>query len=732
MKKSAPIFKFGLKSRFISWFLLVSLIPLILFSYFSVNVATSYLKQEYLNKLSVSVQEKEEMILFLLEERFYGYSFLSSNQDVVDLFSVMVGSSEEHSPEEKTNAYVDLKTFLTKFGDSYGGSVESGGNLADIMVFDLQGNALIATYGIDEGGNEDEAEWFQEAIKGIYVGDLSFNEAMQQRTQIIAGPIYKDNQVIGVLQVETGIEFFDSVLEDAVGMGNTGEIFLVNKNKEMITNSRFKENSFGTKVVSEGVVAVMDGTEQHEYEYQNYRGKDVLSVVHQFGEDVNFQHDEFENEVNGLGWVIVGEVDKSEALLFVDQFVQRTLIVIGLSSLVIAFLSIFASNSISEYVRKPIKKAVLQLANAAEQLSSSSQQTSAASQQNSSIAQQVAAGAMQQSRQSEEVSQAIQQISSSIQQISASAQEASGVATRSADMAQEAGKSGQQSSQSLSNIKNVMADVSAMVKTTAEKSQAIRKIIESITDVAEQTNLLALNAAIEAARAGEAGRGFAVVSEEVGNLAEDSKKAAQEIAVIITDILAGIEETVTKTDESSKTIEDSSIVIGGTLDKLQNIAAAIQQISSKIQELSAATQQQSAGVQQISKVIDSIASVSQQNSAGAQQLSSSSQQQSAANQQVAAAAQQLLSLSEELQSMAGGLANQKKKIDSVIKTDNSISKKPAVPTPVSKPASPLVEPPKEKPESGLEIIRRRRRELAEAKKQQQATQNSKPAETNLS
>jgi len=58
----------------------------------------------------------------------------------------------------------------------------------------------------------------------------------------------------------------------------------------------------------------------------------------------------------------------------------------------------------------------------------------------------------------------------------------------------------------------------------------ISKVTETIKMIALQTNLLALNATIEATSAGEAGRGFAVVAHEIKELANQSARAAEDIA----------------------------------------------------------------------------------------------------------------------------------------------------------------------------------------------------------
>ncbi len=63
--------------------------------------------------------------------------------------------------------------------------------------------------------------------------------------------------------------------------------------------------------------------------------------------------------------------------------------------------------------------------------------------------------------------------------------------------------------------------------------EQVRRSSQDIEEIAETTNILALNATIEAMRAGDAGRTFAVVASEVKGLANDTRKATEEIAATI-------------------------------------------------------------------------------------------------------------------------------------------------------------------------------------------------------
>ena len=97
-----------------------------------------------------------------------------------------------------------------------------------------------------------------------------------------------------------------------------------------------------------------------------------------------------------------------------------------------------------------------------------------------------------------------------------------------------------------------------------QKAEYINDIIEMITAIANQTNLLALNATIEAARAGSAGRAFSVVATEVKALAQQSAKAADDIAQQLVSV-----QTLSK---------DSADAIGrvtGVIDEMATMAECV-------------------------------------------------------------------------------------------------------------------------------------------------------------
>jgi methyl-accepting chemotaxis protein len=193
----------------------------------------------------------------------------------------------------------------------------------------------------------------------------------------------------------------------------------------------------------------------------------------------------------------------------------------------------------------------------------------------------------QQASSLEETASSMEELASTVKQNAENAKQANQLAAAASGVAVKGG--------------TVVGSVVTTMGAINESARKIEDIISVIDGIAFQTNILALNAAVEAARAGEQGRGFAVVAGEVRNLAQRSASAAKEIKELITD-------SVGKTTEGTKQVEEA----GATM---QEIVASVQRVTDIMGEISAASSEQSTGIDQVNTAITSMDEVTQQNAA---------------------------------------------------------------------------------------------------------------------
>ena len=161
----------------------------------------------------------------------------------------------------------------------------------------------------------------------------------------------------------------------------------------------------------------------------------------------------------------------------------------------------------------------------------------------------------------------------------------------------------------MSKIEENVKDTYAQMRELSKMSDTIQNVVQLISDIASQTNLLALNASIEAARAGEQGKGFAVVAGEVGTLAEESRKATEEITKIIVDIQNCIEGCVALMEEGSQFVKEGISLTAGTKDSFADIIQKISNVSDDIMNLSAVTEEVTSGAGALNSTIDKISSI---------------------------------------------------------------------------------------------------------------------------
>jgi methyl-accepting chemotaxis protein len=193
-------------------------------------------------------------------------------------------------------------------------------------------------------------------------------------------------------------------------------------------------------------------------------------------------------------------------------------------------------------------------------------------------------------------------------------------------------------------------EVAAVIVELNRASGEITEITSVIEGIAEQTTLLALNASIEAARAGIHGTGFEVVAAETGKLAEQSKKAAQMIALVISRMKGKIDQVVSTIQNGMARVEAGRKLTGAAAETFNDIFQLLGEVLSQIDQVAVSAAEMVRKNERVIGAMTSIAAISEESMAGTEQVSGAAQQQSAS-------AEEVLALAENLAAVASGLKN---------------------------------------------------------------------------
>ncbi len=234
----------------------------------------------------------------------------------------------------------------------------------------------------------------------------------------------------------------------------------------------------------------------------------------------------------------------------------------------------------------------------------------------------MAAGAEQMSMNVASISSASEEISVNVGTIAGSADAtARNVATVTRSIAeitrafQEVAKGANNVSQITNQAMSQAAAATATMNTLDRAAGEINKVTEVIKMIALQTNLLALNATIEATSAGEAGKGFAVVAHEIKELANQSARAAEDIAQKIESVQASTRKAVeviqgvtqimhtinTSANSASESLQKQTQVADKIAVNVAEASQGVENIASSIAEVAKGTNDMSKNASEAAK-----------------------------------------------------------------------------------------------------------------------------------
>lgn len=243
---------------------------------------------------------------------------------------------------------------------------------------------------------------------------------------------------------------------------------------------------------------------------------------------------------------------------------------------------------------------------------------------------------------------AVQETASSLEEISAMIKKNSDNANNAKNSSEESLKSVKHGQKAVNNMLDAMSEINQnndafnafMAKNNDELTEMVRVITnisdktKVINDIVFQTKLLSFNASVEAARAGEQGKGFAVVAEEVGNLAQMSGNAANEIKGLLDESIIKVHKMVDETKKQVETLVfDGKEKIKLGISRAEECSSALNEINTTVMsvealvaEVAVASSEQSQGLNGINKAMMQIDEVTNQNTIASQSVSENASQ----------------------------------------------------------------------------------------------------------
>lgn len=299
-----------------------------------------------------------------------------------------------------------------------------------------------------------------------------------------------------------------------------------------------------------------------------------------------------------------------------------------------------------------VNSSVDMVSSTSQELASSAEEMNASTEQVSAAIQQISRGAQNQAAQVDETAKVMAEMASSVETVSSKSETAKAAAVSASDGALRGKDTVDATIRKMKEIAKVVEESAEVIAVLGKRSEEIGEIVDVITNISDQTNLLALNAAIEAARAGEQGRGFAVVAEEVKNLAEDSREAAERIAKMIKEVQQETGKAVEAMHRGTKEAAEGMEMVDNTGKAFSEISVAIARTADEASDIAQFMVKQKDGAQRAAKSVDGIASIAEETASSAEESASSTEELTASMEDLTARAQTLSEMAVNLQKVA--------------------------------------------------------------------------------
>jgi methyl-accepting chemotaxis protein len=372
-KRQARFFS-SLRGKLTLWFLGVALLPLTVAGFIAYGQAQHNLIEEIQHKLEAVRDIKAMQIEGYFQERLGDLNVLAHNPVTIDALQAFRRAVLEDAQKR------DAQAVLARYREHYLGRGEADvhstygavhGRYHPVFksymaaygyydVFLVDAASSLVLYNVskeaDFGTNLRQGAYADSSLAATFrklVGDgnnivadvtvlqdFAYYGPTAKAAAFVAAPIIVEGQVLGMLAFQLSTADINAIMQERTGMGQTGETYLLGEDKLMRSDSRFAKDStiLQQKVETPVALKALNGVSGVEIT-QDYRNTKVLSAYRPL-------------HIPDVKWVILAEIDESEALRNVSKLAYRFIIVITIFALISIVIALWVSHLIAQPVQQ--------------------------------------------------------------------------------------------------------------------------------------------------------------------------------------------------------------------------------------------------------------------------------------------------------------------------------------------------------------------------------------------
>jgi len=326
---------FNLGKKLIFLVLIVSIVTISITGFLSFNYAGQILEKRTGDLLLGESTAIGETLRLLFESRIEQNNILANDPMIQLLISKMNQIPENELKKEQENNRRDFLIQVQAFQELIGFSI----GFEDTKIIGKNGKVFFSLSG---NTNEDFIGnvLFERGLKESFI---EFESSGASKKMIVVSPIFADDskigdEPIGVIISRMRTSSIDNVLINRSGLGESGEVYIVNNQFLMLSESRFLENVvFQQKVDTFAVQQCFNNGEEFLGLYEDYRNVPIYGSSYC---------------ADDLGIVLLVEIDKAEVEKPIDILQDR----IFQTGIVITIGMGIAAFAISKSLSRPLLK----------------------------------------------------------------------------------------------------------------------------------------------------------------------------------------------------------------------------------------------------------------------------------------------------------------------------------------------------------------------------------------